>query len=284
MNGRPYLTAGLVLLAIVVRVAAVLVLQSHTVPRSTYEHGEIAANLLAGRDSRSASSGPTGPRRSRPRSIPLVARPTPSGASRRPGPADPRAGPGGPRGDAGAGRPGPGGGCHAAAGRAPPARRPDRRAAPDPGLRGHPRPGRAARRDPADLDPALAYRAGRTGRDRGRARGRGLLLARWRSTDPILALVPPGVCSGRSSWGEVRASLAGPGRSGCSALTSRSLVVAALDRPQCPGPRRVRRDQEHVRLCLLAGQLRPERGDRQGRPALGRAGAGGEGEERDCRA
>jgi hypothetical protein len=35
--------------AIAVRVAAVVVLQSHTIPRSTYEHGEIAANLLAGR-------------------------------------------------------------------------------------------------------------------------------------------------------------------------------------------------------------------------------------------
>jgi hypothetical protein len=35
-------------LAIAMRVAAVLVLQSHQVPRSTYEHGEIAANLLAG--------------------------------------------------------------------------------------------------------------------------------------------------------------------------------------------------------------------------------------------
>ncbi|WP_145271565.1 glycosyltransferase family 39 protein [Tautonia plasticadhaerens] len=37
------------LLAVAARVAAVLVLQSHTVPRSTYEHGEIAANLLDGR-------------------------------------------------------------------------------------------------------------------------------------------------------------------------------------------------------------------------------------------
>lgn len=37
------------MLAIVARAAAVLVLQSHTVPRSTFEHGEIAANLLAGR-------------------------------------------------------------------------------------------------------------------------------------------------------------------------------------------------------------------------------------------
>src|SRR4051794_3985879 len=35
--------------AIAARVAAVLVLQSHTVPHSTYEHGEIATNLLAGR-------------------------------------------------------------------------------------------------------------------------------------------------------------------------------------------------------------------------------------------
>ncbi len=39
----------LVALAVVVRMAAVLVLQSHTVPRSIFEHGEIAANLLAGR-------------------------------------------------------------------------------------------------------------------------------------------------------------------------------------------------------------------------------------------
>lgn len=39
----------LIVLAVAVRAAAVLVLQSHTVPRSTYEHGEIAANLLAGR-------------------------------------------------------------------------------------------------------------------------------------------------------------------------------------------------------------------------------------------
>jgi hypothetical protein len=39
----------LVLAAILARCAAVLVLQSHNVPRSTYEHGEIAAKLLAGR-------------------------------------------------------------------------------------------------------------------------------------------------------------------------------------------------------------------------------------------
>ncbi len=43
------LDAAIALLAIVLRSAAVLALQSHHVPRSTYEHGEIAANLLAGR-------------------------------------------------------------------------------------------------------------------------------------------------------------------------------------------------------------------------------------------
>lgn len=42
-------TIGLVAVAIAARVAAVLVLQSHRVPHSTYEHGEIAANLLVGR-------------------------------------------------------------------------------------------------------------------------------------------------------------------------------------------------------------------------------------------
>jgi hypothetical protein len=44
-----FFAIGLVGLAIASRIAAVLVLQSYTVPRSTYEHGEIAANLLAGR-------------------------------------------------------------------------------------------------------------------------------------------------------------------------------------------------------------------------------------------
>lgn len=38
----------LVALAIITRAGAVLVLQSHHVPRSTFEHGEVAANLLAG--------------------------------------------------------------------------------------------------------------------------------------------------------------------------------------------------------------------------------------------
>jgi hypothetical protein len=41
--------ALLIGLAIASRIAAVWVLQSHLIPRSTYEHGEIAANLVAGR-------------------------------------------------------------------------------------------------------------------------------------------------------------------------------------------------------------------------------------------
>ncbi len=48
-------------LAISVRVAAVLVLQSHHVPNSTYEHGTIAANLLAGRGFSTRFLGAEGP-------------------------------------------------------------------------------------------------------------------------------------------------------------------------------------------------------------------------------
>lgn len=51
----------LIVLAIAVRAAAVLVLQSHRVPRSTYEHGEIAANLLAGRGFSVRFLGAVGP-------------------------------------------------------------------------------------------------------------------------------------------------------------------------------------------------------------------------------
>jgi hypothetical protein len=36
-------------LAVVIRIAAILILRSHLVPHSTYEHGEIAENLLLGR-------------------------------------------------------------------------------------------------------------------------------------------------------------------------------------------------------------------------------------------
>jgi hypothetical protein len=51
----------LIVLAIVARAAAVLVLQSHTVPNSTYEHGTIAANLLAGRGFSTRFLGADGP-------------------------------------------------------------------------------------------------------------------------------------------------------------------------------------------------------------------------------
>ena len=48
MPGRRVVVA-LIVLAVAARAGAILALQSYTVPRSTYEHGEIAANLLAGR-------------------------------------------------------------------------------------------------------------------------------------------------------------------------------------------------------------------------------------------
>jgi hypothetical protein len=54
-------TAGLVGLAIAARIAAVVLLESHTVPRSTYEHGEIAANLVQGRGFSIAFLGADGP-------------------------------------------------------------------------------------------------------------------------------------------------------------------------------------------------------------------------------
>src|SRR4051794_32403475 len=52
---------GIMALAIAVRMAAVLILESHHVPRSTYEHGEIAANLLAGRGFSTRFLGAEGP-------------------------------------------------------------------------------------------------------------------------------------------------------------------------------------------------------------------------------
>ncbi len=53
--------ASLIVLAVAIRVAAVLVLRSYEVPRSTYEHGEIAANLLAGRGFTTTFLGAEGP-------------------------------------------------------------------------------------------------------------------------------------------------------------------------------------------------------------------------------
>jgi hypothetical protein len=56
-----FVDRSLIVLAIAVRVAAVLVLRSFEVPRSTYEHGEIAANLVAGRGFAMRFLGAEGP-------------------------------------------------------------------------------------------------------------------------------------------------------------------------------------------------------------------------------
>jgi hypothetical protein len=55
------LDAALIALAIASRMAAVIVLQSYNVPRGTYEHGEIAANLVAGRGFAMRFLGADGP-------------------------------------------------------------------------------------------------------------------------------------------------------------------------------------------------------------------------------
>jgi len=62
MGGRSrWIAVGLVVAAVLARVAAVLVLQSHQVPRSTFEHGEIAASLVAGRGFSMQFLGAEGP-------------------------------------------------------------------------------------------------------------------------------------------------------------------------------------------------------------------------------
>jgi hypothetical protein len=67
-----YLEVTIIALAIAVRVAAVLVLRNHEVARSTYEHGEIAANLLAGRGFSIRFLGDDGPTSQQAPSYPLV--------------------------------------------------------------------------------------------------------------------------------------------------------------------------------------------------------------------
>jgi hypothetical protein len=69
---RRFLDPVLILLAIAVRVAAILVLRSYDVPRSTYEHGEIAANLLAGRGFSMRFLGADGPTSQQAPAYPLV--------------------------------------------------------------------------------------------------------------------------------------------------------------------------------------------------------------------
>ncbi len=73
----------IIALAIVARIAAVWVLQSPFIPRSTYEHGEIAANLVAGRGFSIRFLARKARRRSRRRFIPHWSRsPIRSAASR----------------------------------------------------------------------------------------------------------------------------------------------------------------------------------------------------------
>ncbi len=64
--------AAVVVMAVAARAAAVLLLQSHTVPRSTYEHGEIAANLLAGRGFAVQFLGADGPTSQQAPAYPLL--------------------------------------------------------------------------------------------------------------------------------------------------------------------------------------------------------------------
>jgi hypothetical protein len=62
MSGRwRYVEVSIIALAIAVRIGAVLVLRNHEVARSTYEHGEIAANLLTGRGFSMRFLGADGP-------------------------------------------------------------------------------------------------------------------------------------------------------------------------------------------------------------------------------
>ena len=63
---------GLIVLAIAARASAVLVLRSHEVPHSTYEHGEIASNLLAGRGFSVKFLGADGPTSQQAPAYPLL--------------------------------------------------------------------------------------------------------------------------------------------------------------------------------------------------------------------
>lgn len=71
MNDRK-IDLAIVALAIFVRIAAVFVLRSDAIPRSAYEHGEIAANLLAGRGFSIAFLGSFGPTSQQAPVYPLI--------------------------------------------------------------------------------------------------------------------------------------------------------------------------------------------------------------------
>ena len=156
------LVIGLILLAISARAAAVLVLQSHKVPHSTYEHGEIASNLLAGRGFSVKFLGADGPTSQQAPAYPVLV----AGAYALGGVGAPRAllilelGQallGGVlvgfvvmlASEVAPGRPSTGGPC-----------RLDRGGSPDPGLLGHSRPGGLAGLDPPGRLPGLRLPGG----------------------------------------------------------------------------------------------------------------------------
>ena len=261
---QAWITAGIVVLAVAARIAGVLALQSHRVPSSTYEHGEIAANLLAGRGFSIRFLGAEGPTSQQAPVYPFIVAMAYS-----------IGGPGTPSsllllelGQAVLG-----------GGLALGVVRLGRQVAP-----GQPPVGLSAGLIVA-VYPTLvyaathvqvallaatllcwilfwAYRTGVTGQF-GAALVTGGLLAFGSLADPILALSIGGVfwaiVQGRrvaspSSWtGDAAVGMRHPHRG----RGHRSLVD-----PQLARAGRVRADQEHLRLCLLARQLCPERRNR----------------------
>ena len=245
---------GLIALGVASRAAAVLVLQSHAVPHSTYEHGEIAANLLAGRGFSVRFLGADGPTSQQAPLYPLMV----AGAYAIGGVGTPRSLLVLELGQALLGGVAVGLVMILAGEVAP--RRP--RIAILAGLiaAAHPTMVYAATHvQVASLAVTLlagclawAYRAGRTGSivDAVAAGGflGGLALA-----DPILGLAAPGM-----AWaiaiGQGPRPIGPIGRGG---RDDRRALRRPVGRAERPGPRRVRADQELLRLCVLAGELPP---------------------------
>ena len=264
--------AALIALAIASRIAAVWVLQSHLVPRSTYEHGEIAANLLAGRgfaikflgaDGPTSQQAPVYPairrgrlcdRRGRDAAIiaPLGIRPIRPGRPARSGrlafvPVD----------------------C---------ARRPLMAWTAGLIVALHPTLVYAATHvqvaisgsDPADLGAGLGL-PDRVERHGSRCRDH-----RWPPRFPGFDRPDSGLSMVGVAWAiwQAGADMPGDRRRSLGLIAVVAIVALVGIAPwlvrNFVDSRRVRGDQEHVRLRILAGKLRLERGNRQGRAALGR--------------
>ena len=265
--------AVLIGLAILSRVAAVWLLQSHLVPRSTYEHGEIAANILAGRGFSIRFLGSDGPTSQQAPVYPaIVALAYAMGGVETPrsllylqigqailggllvlgvlrlcrliAPAQPLM-----RMD----------------------RRARRRASSHVGLRSHAYPGRHAGNDVPGLDPGVGLPDRVDPRD-SRRRHHGRAARNLDAHGPDSGTFAPGSGDGHRA-GRRRPARAGSpithvdrGRGADRRRRHHSLAGAQLRDPW-----RIRGREEHVRVRVLAGQLRTQRGHRQGRPALGRA-------------